>query len=392
MHVAAYTRISRDQEGRREGVAIQEAHSRRYARERWPDLPVIVYSDNDLSASNGDPRPGYSALVAAVRRGEVAQVVCAEQSRLTRQPAEWEALLVTLAKAGITEVHTYRKGTVEVRGSKLVGRILAAVDAEEAERIKARVKERHDELRRAGRPRGGVEYGYRSSRNDKGESTLEVVPAQAEVIRWCAQALLDGWSLQSVAKDLNGRGVPTLRGKQWGATTVRRMISKPSVAGLRTVDTRGTWQPILDVDQWRQVRSLLDGRAVAKVRPRRRFLLTGLTVCGRCGGRMGAQQKKGGPRSLLTARYFCRPYRGQCQKVSISADPLEAHVAGVLLDELDRPDFLAAFTEDEHETERVRLVQELRGVELRRARAGPRGRRRCCHGGRMEGDAGRARR
>jgi DNA invertase Pin-like site-specific DNA recombinase len=96
-------------------------------------VPVVVFCDNDLSAANGDHRPGLDALIAAVRRGEIAQVVCAEQSRLTRRPAEWEDLVVTLAKAGIAELHTYRKGVVNVSGSKLVGRILSAVDAEEIE-------------------------------------------------------------------------------------------------------------------------------------------------------------------------------------------------------------------------------------------------------------------
>jgi hypothetical protein len=178
---------------------------------------------------------------------------------------------------------------------------------------------------------------------------------------------LAGWSLQSVAKDLNGRGVPTLRGKRWGATTVRRMISKPTVAGRRDVDIEGTWEPILDLDTWRRVRSLLDGRVITKARARRRFLFTGIAVCGRCGGRMGAQQKKGSARSTTTARYFCRPLEGQCQKVSISADEFEAQVVATLLDELDKPGFLAVFAADEHEVTRKRLTDDLSGVAERRA-------------------------
>lgn len=387
MHVAVYARISRDQEGRAEGVATQEAHGRRYATDRWPDLPVVTYSDNDLSASNGDHRPGFAALLDAIRRGEVARVVCAEQSRITREPAVWESFMVTMAKAGIDELHTYRKGTVAIRGSKMVGRILAAVDAEEAERIKARVAERHAALRAEGRPRGGLEYGYRPGRNDRGEATLVVQADEAAVVREVAGLLLAGWTLGAVAREMNARGITTVHGKRWGTSTVSRLMRKPTIAGLRDVGVPGTWEPIIDVDTWEQVRAVLGSRVATRATARRKFLLTGgIATCGRCGGRMSAQHRAtgSGPRRAdgrreRTPRYFCKPAAPDaerpegatdewpCMGVSIMADAFEAHVVAMLLDELDKPGFIDALTDDEHEAERARVADELRGVELRRA-------------------------
>src|SRR6266567_5828504 len=84
-NTAVYTRISKDRNGRAEGVAAQEKWGRDYAAGAWPDVPVVVYADNDISASNGDHRPGYEALREAIRRGDVAHLWCVEQSRLERR-------------------------------------------------------------------------------------------------------------------------------------------------------------------------------------------------------------------------------------------------------------------------------------------------------------------
>src|SRR5260221_9003544 len=79
-HTALYCRISKDKNGRAEGVGAQERWGRDYCASAWADVPAVVYADNDISASNGDHRPGYEALREAIRRGDVAHVWCVEQS------------------------------------------------------------------------------------------------------------------------------------------------------------------------------------------------------------------------------------------------------------------------------------------------------------------------
>ena len=42
-HVALYSRISKDKNGRAEGVGAQEKWGRDYAASAWPGEPVTVY-------------------------------------------------------------------------------------------------------------------------------------------------------------------------------------------------------------------------------------------------------------------------------------------------------------------------------------------------------------
>ena len=137
---AIYARASLDRTERRISVDRQIERCRALAAERYPDLTVVVHQDNNRSASDPDvQRPGFDALVASIRRGDVAELVAHEQSRLTRRPEQWETLLVTLSMSGIERVTTVQQGMIPVaQGGRLLGRILAVVDAEESERIKLR--------------------------------------------------------------------------------------------------------------------------------------------------------------------------------------------------------------------------------------------------------------
>lgn len=175
MTVALYARISRDPHEQRIGVAHQLERLTAYATQHWPDQPTQAWDDNDTTAADPDiDRPGYTSMLDAIRTGGIAAVVAVEQSRLTRQPAQWEELCLTLTRAGITEVHTLTGGVVSVAPAmRLLGRVMAAVDAEEVERVRARTRAAHARLRAEGRPAGGRPYGYRNTVDERGRATLD---------------------------------------------------------------------------------------------------------------------------------------------------------------------------------------------------------------------------
>ena len=114
--------------------------------EAWPDLPVVVYADNDISASNGDHRPGYESLRQAIAAGDVAHLWCVEQSRLERREVDWFVLAAELVAAGISELHTNRDGIVRV-GDDIAG-IKAVLNAGEIRKLKKRVNDRLGRERR----------------------------------------------------------------------------------------------------------------------------------------------------------------------------------------------------------------------------------------------------
>ena len=257
--VALYCRISVDRQGRKEGVDAQERWGREYAAEHWPGRPVRVFSDNNVSAARDDIRPEYDQLRAAIRAGEITHLWAVEQSRLERRELHWFELAAELDAAGIKTVDTLRDGVLQVHDD--VAGIRAVLNAGEVRKLKRRVNDKLDELAAQGRPAGGAFFGYRRTVTAAGVKTLEIVPEEAEAIRWAAQAVLSGWSLTNISAELRRRGHRGVLGGHLGTSTVRTMLSSPAIAGQRqhrgVIVGRGNWEPIISEDVSQAVRSRL---------------------------------------------------------------------------------------------------------------------------------------
>ena len=55
--------------------------------------------------------------------------------------------------------------------------------------------------------------------------------AEAEVIRELARRLLEGETVQSMADDLNARGITTTRGGRWAPRNLSRTLGNPLYGG-----------------------------------------------------------------------------------------------------------------------------------------------------------------
>lgn len=77
-------------------------------------------------------------------------------------------------------------------------------------------------------------------------------------------------------------------------------------------------------------------QATSGRRSPRRYLLSGLLRCGRCGGKMYASRK-------TTRRYVCLagPDHGGCGRLTVVAEPLELLITEAVLDRLDSPQLAA---------------------------------------------------
>lgn len=387
-HTAVYTRISEDKNGRHEGVDAQERWGRDYSASAWPALAVVVYSDNDISASNGDHRPGYEALREAIRRGDVAHLWCVEQSRLERREVQWFMLAAELVAAGITELHTNRDGIIRV-GDEIAG-IKAVLNAAEVRKLRKRVNDRLAENAALGTAPGSLPFGYAHGLSEDGAKSYVIVPEQAEAIRWAAGKVLSGWSLAAVAAGLRDRGLRGAHGGVLAAGSVKSMLTKPTIAGWRVHSGRtvgrGNWEPILDEDTWQACRAKLSadrtvqrsdggtypvGAAHTGYSGRKYALTGGLAVCGVCGAPMVGtvkQLKGGAARGGRDVAYLlCHPSRGGRACTGILLEATERNVADRLFAELDKPEFLAQVGADDHAARREQIKNALKDSDKKRA-------------------------
>jgi DNA invertase Pin-like site-specific DNA recombinase len=287
---ATYERISFDRVGDGHGVASQAGANAAYCASHG--LAVASqhrYSDNDISASNGRHRPGYEAMMAAAARREFGVIVVFHTSRLWRSRVERAKAIEVLRKAGVS--------VLAVKGPSLdmstaYGRGLAGLLGE-FDTMEGEVKSERQRLGNETRARAGKRPA--TSRRPFGYQPggLVTEPAEADAIRWAADALLGGASLSAVTREWERRGLVTAQtGRPFTRQSITTILRNPRIAGLACqpgrdgarfgeITGRGGWEPVLEEGTWRSVEALLADPA--RKPPRGvRTLLGGLASCA-CG-------------------------------------------------------------------------------------------------------------
>lgn len=333
---AVYVRMSRDRTGEGVGIKRQETLCRRRATELGWDDSLHVYSDNDLSAYSGRPRPGYQQLVDDIRDGSVDGVVVYDLDRLHRRPVELEEFIELADRMGVALASVGGDVDLSTDNGRLYARIKGAVARAEMERKSTR--QRAANLERAMRGERKVTstrwFGYTRD--------LELDLDEAGAIRDGAQWVLDGVSLRQVAQRWNDAGFVTAgKGVPWSGELVSQTLRSHHLAGivtyrrelLRDEDghlVRGRWPAILDDDTWQSLQSVLTDPSRKWVTATgEQMLLSGLGVCGLCGEKIISGGRRGG------RRYRCGGMGGHVNRL---ADPVNTFVRDVVVERLSRPD------------------------------------------------------
>jgi len=329
---AIYCRISKDRLGAGLGVERQRQDCEELAEKLGWNV-VAQHTDNDISAYSGKPRPGYRALLADIRAGRVNGVLAWHSDRLHRRPIELEEFITACETHGAT-VQTVRAGKVDLStpSGRAVARTIGAWNRHEVEHMIERQKRAKLQAAQDGKFRGGRRaFGYESD-------GLTIRHDEATIIREMTTRILAGESLRSLATELTERGITGTRGGEWTGVALRDVLIRPRNAAL--IEHHGEivgpalWEPVLDEDVWRAVRSLVSspgrwhGRSAA-----RKYLGSGLYLCGLCGlpvritgHRRGNQQRPG---------YRCS---GRAVHVHRVADKVDQLVTDAVIERLSRPD------------------------------------------------------
>jgi site-specific DNA recombinase len=275
-----------------------------------------------------------------------------EESRLGREQIETAYALKQIITAGVRVFYYLedRERTLESPTDKLLLSVTAFAD--EMEREKARQRT-HDALVRkaqAGHVPGGCVFGYDNVRVD-GHVERRINEAEAAVVRHIFELTARGVSARRIAHRLNAEGAVTPtprrgRPRAWAPSSIRALLTRPLYRGevvWNRSQKRNAWglrrARRRDVAEWvrREMPALriVDDalwQAVAKQRAATRaayvrttdgrlhgrppsgveskYLLTGLTTCGLCGGSLVVMSRTHGDHRKFLYRCQHSWYRG----------------------------------------------------------------------------------
>ncbi|WP_292415327.1 recombinase family protein [Mesorhizobium sp.] len=406
--VALYARYSSDSQ-RDASIEDQFRLCREQAvREGWS--VAGTYEDAAISGASTVLRPGIQHLVRDAQRGRFEVVLAEALDRISRDQADVATLfkhlkfagvtIVTLAEGGISELHVGLKGTMNAL-------FLKDLALKTHRGLRGRVEK--------GKAGGGLCYGYRvvkklDSEGEPVRGDREIVPEEATIVRRIFREFAAGKSPKAIAVDLNNEDIPGPLGRHWGDTSVRGhvirgtgVINNELYAGVlvwnrqhfvkdpttgkrvsranppaKWIRTEVPHLRIVADDLWQAVKerqksiaSQFEAVAVAtrKARASRLHtlkrpvtLLSGLLICGCCGGRYGLFTRE---------RYACLNHqrRGTCNNSrTITREKIEQRVLSGLKERLASADAVAeAVRAYAQETNRLNQERRAQGERDRKA-------------------------
>jgi site-specific DNA recombinase len=327
-----YARISSDREGDNLAVGRQLADCEALAdRKGW--AVIERYVDSDISAYSGKLRPEYRRMLEDIEIEAIDAVLVYHADRLHRHPRELEDFIDLCSRTGTSMATVSGDIDLSTHEGQLVARITGAVARKESDDKSRRIERKHEELAAAGKVSGGGSrpYGYETDKR-------KIRPEEAEVIRHLARQVLAGDSLNTLAKELNERGIQTAQGKRWAPQTIRRMLMSARISGQRErhgeITAKGEWPAIITPAETQKLRAKLGDPERRTNRASRRYLLPRLLRCGHCGNQLYSR-----PTNDSKRRYVCAagPRFGGCGKLTILAEPVELFVSEAVLHRLESP-------------------------------------------------------
>jgi len=218
-----YIRVSTEKQAN-EGVSLeaQEAKIVTWCKANGYEL-VQVYVDAGISGKRMDTRKELLAALASLKKGMA--LVSYSLSRLARSTKDALAIGEAVAKKKADMVSLTEQIDTTTAAGKMMFQMLSVLAEFERNLVAERTTNALQHKKRSGQKyTNQTPYGFEAI-----EGRLVEVKQEAEVVAEIQAARSSGSTLQSIADNLNGRGIPTKTGKTWAPATIHLLLKRSSL-------------------------------------------------------------------------------------------------------------------------------------------------------------------
>lgn len=311
VRVAAYCRVSTDQEEQEGSYQIQVEHYRSFIKSHKAWKLAGIYADEGISGLSTKDRTEFIRMMNDCRKGKIDMVITKSISRFARNTVDCLQYVRELRSLQIPVLFESENiNSCDVKGEVMLT-ILASLAQQESENISRNVKLGFKFRYQKGFVMVNHKKFLGYDRNEDGE--LIINEKEAAVVRRIFKDYLSGKAPRKIADSLEADGILTGAGKErWHSSTILKMLQNEKYIGDNLT------QKTITVDTLNKVRKVNKGQedqyyikhshpaiidretfeAVAKEVMRRRILhrdgkriyaakyaLADLCKCGECGSR-----------------------------------------------------------------------------------------------------------
>ena len=312
--VAAYCRVSTDNEDQANSFESQQRYFRQYI-EHHPDWELYeVFADEGISGTNTKKRKEFNRMIACAQSGDFDLIITKEISRFARNTLDSIYYTRELKKYGVGVIFM-NDGINTLDGdAELRLAIMSSIAQEESRKTSERVKWGQKRQMEQGVVFGRSMLGY-----DVKDGKMTINEEGAEVVRLIFHKFVhEGKGTHVIARELREEGIHPMRVKEWSNTVILRLIRNEKYCGdlvqkkTYTPDflshdkkyNRGQeefviikdhHEPIISRELFDEANRILDARSLSpegKAKHSNRYPFSGKIKCGRCGCSYVARYKK----------------------------------------------------------------------------------------------------
>lgn len=318
LRVAAYCRVSTENEDQKESPETQREHYESWIRMHDDWECAGVFYDFGISGTKTDAREGLQALLYACRTGSVDYVLTKSISRFSRNTSDCLSLVRELLSYNIPiyfEKENIDTGSME---SELILSVLSSMAQSESESISKNVKwSVKNRMEEGTFVFGYLPYGY--TKDAKGNMVID--PVESEIVRLIFDLALNGMGTYKIAQLLDRRKVPTRKGGKWSGSTVKGILVNEKYYGaaafqktytdsnFRRHNNHGVVDSFIAEDHHEAIISKevfdrvqvmiqkhIDEHGIVKDMGKyhNKYPFSGIIICGECGGKFKRQTQSGG--------------------------------------------------------------------------------------------------
>lgn len=228
--VAAYARVSTDNEEQLSSYVAQVDYYTRYIKSKAEWEFVEIYTDEGISATNTKKRDGFKRMVQDALDGKIDLIVTKSVSRFARNTVDTLTTVRNLKEKGV-EVY-FEKENIYTLDSK--GELLITIMSSLAQEESRSISENTTWGQRKRFADGKVSLPYKKFLGyEKGEDDIpQVVEKEAKTVRLIYRLFLEGKTTTGIATHLTNLRIPTPGGREkWTASTVKSILTNEKYKG-----------------------------------------------------------------------------------------------------------------------------------------------------------------
>lgn len=292
---------------------------------------AATYEDRAMSGRS-DKRPEFQKMMRAAEGRKFQAVLAYKSNRISRNMLHALAYEDKLAQFGVRVIYAKEEFGDNAAG-RFALRTMMNVNQFYSENMAEDIRRGLKDGAAQCRVIAALPLGYCKGPDGRYQIDGKTAPIVREIFR----RVCDGDTLAAIAADLNARGLSTARGKQWGKSSFRTILSNERYVGVYAYDdirVENGIPAIIEKEVFDTVQNVVKKNA-STIRGRRRengeYLLTGKLFCGYCGSPMVGVSGTG-EHGELHHYYACRKRRFEkaCHKKNVRRDSIETLVAEAL--------------------------------------------------------------